>query len=183
MVELVECAAEHRGLLLEWRSSQAVARFMFESGAIPADVHDVWYTRLLERGDRRGWVIILDGAPVGAGFISGLRPEHRRADLGLYVADESVRGRGVGAAAIYLLGSQAFESMSLHKLTCEALSFNAAAITAYRKAGFTEEGVLRDHLFREGRWVDVHVFAMLEKQWAHRGPALATTLRERGVIA
>jgi UDP-4-amino-4,6-dideoxy-N-acetyl-beta-L-altrosamine N-acetyltransferase len=183
VIELVECAEKHRWLLLEWRNSDAVARFMFQADPIPADVHDAWYTRLLERRERQGWLISMDGTPVGAGFISGLRREHRRADFGLYLADSSARGRGVGAAAVYLLSRHAFEHMALHKLSCEALSFNTGAIATYSKAGFEEEGVLREHIRRDGRWVDVHVFAMLEDEWLRRGPVVAGTLKERGLVA
>ena len=183
VIELVECSEEHRALLLGWRNSRVVARFMFASGEIPPSVHDAWYTRLLERVERQGWVITMDGTPVGAGFITGISPDHRRAEFGLYLAEESARGKGVGGAAVYLLSAQAFDVMGLHKLGCEALAFNSAGIATYRKAGFSEEGLLREHIYREGRWVDVHLFAMLEQQWTQHRPALAATLRDRELIA
>jgi len=183
VIDLVDCAEEHRWLLREWRNSDLVAPYMYDREPIPRDAHDRWYTRLLQRVDRRGWVITMDGTPVGACFITGHDPEHHRAIFGLYLADPSTRGRGVGGAAQYLLCEKAFDELRLHKLCCEALGFNEQAIAMYKKMGFVEEGVLREQLLRDEEWVDVHLLALFERAWSDQRDALAEELRERGLIS
>jgi UDP-4-amino-4,6-dideoxy-N-acetyl-beta-L-altrosamine N-acetyltransferase len=183
VIDLIDCAEEHRWLLLEWRNSDRVAPFMYDRDPIAAEVHDRWYTELLTRERRRGWVVTMDDKPVGAGFLSDHRAEHRRAEFGLYLADEATRGKGVGTAALYLLCEHAFTVMGLHKLCCEAFSFNEAAIAMYQKVGFGEEGVLRDHFLREGNWVHVHQLAMFENSWESRRAALSPKLKKRGLIS
>lgn len=169
--------------MLEWRNSDLVAPFMFQNETIPPEVHDEWYSRLLDQRGDRGWIITMDNRPVGAAFISGVDMDQRRADFGMYLADDSTRGKGVGRAALYFLCEYAFTTMELHKLCCEALSFNQAAIALYEKVGFEKEGVLRDHIFREGRWIDVHLLAMFEDRWAVQRGLLTPRLKELGLIA
>jgi UDP-4-amino-4,6-dideoxy-N-acetyl-beta-L-altrosamine N-acetyltransferase len=183
VIELVDCAEEHRWLLLKWRNSSMVAPYMYDRGPISEKVHDAWYSQLLKRDRRRGWVITMGEQPVGAAFITDHSPENRRASFGLYLADKSTRGRGVGTAAQYLLCEQAFDGLALHKLCCEAFSFNDAAVMMYKAVGFEEEGLLRDHYYRDGDWVHVHALAMLENTWADRREQLATNLKERGLIS
>ena len=162
VIELVPCAEEHRWLLHTWRNTREVARFMYHDEPVAATDHDRWYTALLTDEQRWGWVVTADATPVGAAFITDYAPEHRRASFGLYIAEPAQRGGGVGRAALCLLCEYALDQLALHKLIGEALSFNAPAIALYSRLGFREEGILRDHLQREGCWLDVHAMALFE---------------------
>lgn len=182
MIELVDCAEEHRWTLLEWRTSDQVARYMYDQRTITREEHDSWFSALLERRDRRGWVVTAGGRPVGACFVTEHSPQDRRATFGMYLADPAARGRGAGTAALHLLCERVFSELDLHKLRGEALDFNKPAIATYRRLGFVEEGVLRDQLWREDRWIDVHLLALFDEVWCSRRDVLAGELRERGLI-
>ena len=51
--------------------------------------------------------------------------------------------------------------------------FNPRAKHVYERVGFVHEGILRDAIFREGRYVDVHRMAILADEWRAQagGPA------------
>lgn len=183
MIDLGECAEEHRWLLHEWRNSPEVAQYMFDPDPIPRDVHDAWYSRLLAGHGPRGWVVRSNGAPVGACFLTRHSPRDRHASFGIYLADPATRGHGVGGAAQYLLCERAFDEVGLHKLNCEVLGSNTAAIAMYERLGFVVEGVQREQLMRAGEWVDAHLLALFEAAWAKDRGVLANTLRERGLIS
>ena len=183
MIELTDLAEEHRWQVLDWRNDPDVARYMYDSDPITREVHDAWFTRLLAAQDRKGWAVVMDGTPVGAAFISGIDRDNRRASWAFYLADPSTRGRGVGSAVEYLVLEQAFTGLRLHKLCCEVLSFNQAVVTMHQKFGFVQEGLLREHWHREGQWLDVHVLAMFDHEWAQRRPGFEEKLRARGLVA
>lgn len=182
MIELVEFTEDDRWPVLEWRNDPTVAPYMYTTGPISREVHDAWFTRQLEMGDRQGWVIRMDGVGVGAAFISQIDAVNRRATWAFYLADPSTRGRGVGSAVEYLVLEEVFTRRGLHKLCCEVLSFNAAVVTMHQKFGFVEEGVLREHHLRDGEWVDVHVLAMFDAEWAKRRAEFADKLQRRELI-
>ncbi|WP_179199450.1 GNAT family N-acetyltransferase [Streptomyces viridochromogenes] len=80
------------------------------------------------------------------------------------------RGRGLGTEATRLIVGHGFEQLGLHRIELEAYGHNARALRVYEKVGFVREGVRREADFRDGRWLDWVLMAMLEQEWAaHRG--------------
>lgn len=183
MIELTDLTEEHRWQVLDWRNDPDVAPYMYHSEPITREVHDLWFTRLLEARDHLGWAVLMDGRPVGAAFVSGIDTANSRASWAFYLADSSTRGRGVGSAVEYLVLEKAFTELRLHKLCCEVLSFNQAVVTMHTKFGFVQEGLLREHRRRDGGWLDVHVLAMFESTWAQRRTEFGDRLRGRGLVA
>ena len=78
----------------------------------------------------------------------------RRADLGICLSAQA-RGRGLGGQAIGLLAQYLRDQWNLHKLGLSVRADNAAALRCYEKLGFTRCGLLRQHVFIEGRWQDI----------------------------
>ncbi len=182
-VTLIPFAPQFQDLVRTWRNLPEVARYMYTTDPIPADVHAAWFRRQMEGGDRRAWIIAMDDRPVGSAFISGINPENRHATWAFYLADPATRGQGVGGAVEYLVLEYAFGTLGLHKLCCEVLSFNAAVVAMHRTHGFEQEGVLREHYWRDGQWVDVHVLALSEGRWRQLREGFGAKLMARGLIA
>lgn len=75
------------------------------------------------------------------------------ADLSVYVA-RAQRGRGIGAELLRALEASA-TSAGFYKIVLHALDANESGKRLYRKAGFTEVGIFREHGVLDGRRVDV----------------------------
>ncbi|HEV3196089.1 MAG TPA: arsinothricin resistance N-acetyltransferase ArsN1 family A [Candidatus Cybelea sp.] len=75
------------------------------------------------------------------------------ADLSVYVS-RSHRGRGVGSALLRALESHAIAA-GFHKIVLHALNDNEHGKRLYRRSGFREVGVFREHGIVDGRHVDV----------------------------
>ncbi|MCL4252318.1 MAG: GNAT family N-acetyltransferase, partial [Anaerolineae bacterium] len=59
----------------------------------------------------------------------------------------------------------AFMDLNLHRLELNVFSYNARAIRSYEKIGFMREGVLRETLYRDGVYHDIHVMGILRREW------------------
>jgi UDP-4-amino-4,6-dideoxy-N-acetyl-beta-L-altrosamine N-acetyltransferase len=183
MIELKPIGPEDKDRLRTWRNDPDVGRFMYTTHEISAEEHERWFERQLSLDDREAFTILMDGDPVGAAFVSDIDRENRRAYWAFYLADPRTRGRGVGSAVEVLVLNHAFDDLGLHKLCCEVLSFNEAVIAMHQKFGFQPQGVLREHFFRDGQWVDVHQLAMWADDWTVGRAAFEEKLRGRGLIA
>ncbi|GAA3233610.1 GNAT family N-acetyltransferase [Streptomyces sp. XM83C] len=75
------------------------------------------------------------------------------------------RGRGLGTEATRLIVAHGFERLGLHRIQLEAYGDNHRALHVYEKAGFVVEGVRREAHFRDGRWVDEVLMAVLDREW------------------
>ena len=88
----------------------------------------------------------------------------KKTELGILIADDNYRGKGYGSKSTQLMVNYAFESLGMHKVTAEVLSENIASIAMFKKCGFSIDGRLRDHVFKNGRYYDVLSMSILENE-------------------
>jgi ribosomal-protein-alanine N-acetyltransferase len=86
--------------------------------------------------------------------IGSIDKVHKFADIGIIIGDKSFWGKGIAAEAIKLVVNYAFNKLGLHKLTSGAYSCNIGSIKAFKKAGFSVEGIRKKHYLCNGDYVD-----------------------------
>lgn len=57
----------------------------------------------------------------------------------------------------------AFDTAHLHTLKAEVIETNKRAINFYKKSGFSEEGRLKEFVFKDGKWQDVIVIGIIKR--------------------
>jgi len=60
----------------------------------------------------------------------------------------------------------AFEDLHVHRVIAFCNALNKASYRVMEKLGMTREGVLRETLWWNGKWVNEYLYAILEKDWA-----------------
>jgi putative acetyltransferase len=80
--------------------------------------------------------------------------------IGMCVHDEW-QGKGVGAALMRAGLKLADNWLNLVRLELEVYTDNEPAVRLYERFGFEHEGTLRQHAFRDGRYVDSYMMARL----------------------
>ena len=58
--------------------------------------------------------------------------------------------------------------MNLHKIHASVYNPNERSLRAAEKLGFKKEGILKEHLYVDGGYVDNHKFSILRKEWFER---------------
>jgi diamine N-acetyltransferase len=94
----------------------------------------------------------LEKRPVGAIDLFDFDPYHRRAGVGILVADASDRGKGYASEALETLKDYSFRVLGLHQLWCNISSGNQASMKLFKKAGFTVVGEKKDWIFKGGEF-------------------------------
>jgi RimJ/RimL family protein N-acetyltransferase len=74
------------------------------------------------------------------------------------------RGKGLGYTSYAQFIPYLFNSLKLNKISLEVLSTNMNAIKLYKKLGFVEEGIKRQEVYKNGKWVDSIVMSMLKTE-------------------
>lgn len=85
--------------------------------------------------------------------------------LSIGFGDARHRGQGYGREAMQLALNFAFNELNLHRVCLTVFSYNAAAIALYERLGFTREGTYREHVHRDGRRYDMHLYGLLRPEW------------------
>jgi RimJ/RimL family protein N-acetyltransferase len=157
------------------------ARVDADSEVLHAELYNDVSTRI--RGDSRPWVPIPVGSPtspfamtagdestalfsileLASGELAGeallylIDTHNRSAHAGLALLP-GFRGRGLSHRVLQLLCRYGLEIRGLHRLQLEMLADNEPMIRAAKRAGFVEEGRLRDARWVDGAFVDELVF-------------------------
>ncbi|WP_188316366.1 GNAT family N-acetyltransferase [Solihabitans fulvus] len=111
-----------------------------------------------------GFAIIANNDPgrlIGQCALFNQHQVARTAELGILIGDRDYWGRGCGTEAVSLLADYGFRLRNLHKVHLSVNATNPRAIRAYQKAGFTEEGRRRKHLWNDGEYVDLVLMGRL----------------------
>lgn len=90
----------------------------------------------------------------------GLDRSHR-AEVGYWLA-KPYWGRGIMTAAVTAVSRHAFEVLGLSKLTAHVFSFNDRSARVLEKCGFEQEGFLKQHFQKAGRFLDAKAYALLK---------------------
>ena len=92
---------------------------------------------------------------------------NRRCELGIAIGRE-YWGKGFGQDAVRTLVDYAFDHLNLNRVALQVLADDPRAVTAYRKAGFSEEGRLRQQAWVNGAFADELLMAVLREDWQRR---------------
>src|SRR5215216_5652386 len=131
---------------------------------LPYPSREQWRRRLSEPGDGTYNLVAVVGDRV-VGML-GLhtfpnRPRRRHVGAVDIVVHDEWHGKGVGSALMRAGLDLADNWANLTRLELEVYTDNEAAIRLYERFGFEREGTLRQHAYRDGRYVDSYVMARL----------------------
>ncbi len=126
----------------------------------------VFFEKSLRDEGRYFFLIVApDGKIIGETVINEIDWTLRSANFRIGIYHMAERGKGLGTWATEVTRDFAFEKLKLHRLALNVYSFNPRAESAYRKAGFKREGVLRDAVMDGAEYADDILMSILEDEW------------------
>jgi UDP-4-amino-4,6-dideoxy-N-acetyl-beta-L-altrosamine N-acetyltransferase len=150
---------------LEWVNDPEVTRHTGTIFPISASEHQIWYQELLKDRTRRMFAIVTaEGKHIGNIGLGDIDWVARNAELLVYIGEAEFRGKGYGTEAIAALVEFAFQRLNLHRLYARVFSDNERAMKSFGQCGFQREGLLREHVFRDGRYQGVAILGILRKE-------------------
>ena len=90
---------------------------------------------------------------------------NRFTNYGRMMGDRSSWGKGYGTEVLKLVQKYVFEKLNLHKLFDLAVASNEASIKSNEKAGMKIEATLREHVFKNGKYVDAVVLSITSDEY------------------
>jgi RimJ/RimL family protein N-acetyltransferase len=104
------------------------------------------------------------------GFISlsGIQWNHGDAFVGIGIGERDCWGKGYGTDAMRIVLRYAFRELNLQRVSLGVFEYNPRAVSSYKKAGFSVEGIMREHLNRDGRRWDLYFMGILREEWEQR---------------
>lgn len=88
-------------------------------------------------------------------------PMHKRAGVGILIADENKRGKGYASDALDVLIKYSFTTLQLHQLFCNITSDNTDSINLFQKKGFKLIGTKQDWLIFDNKKINESMYQLI----------------------
>lgn len=150
---------------LRWFNDPAVTRFVaYHRGVTRRQEEEFFAQAGANCENDLHWAVLADGlGHVGFIGLHQIAWPVRTATGGLLIGEPSAWGRGIATDSVRVRTRFAFEELGLHRV--EGHTINPAMRRVYEKCGYVHEGVARQKLWREGRWHDAALFAILDSDY------------------
>jgi RimJ/RimL family protein N-acetyltransferase len=152
---------------VEWFNDRDITRYLLKWRPINFEQE----CELIAKGQGDPAHLILAAATIASDElvgVSGLHqidPVNRNATFGITIGAKSEWGKGYGTEVTRLMVDLAFDTLNLHRVALEVFAEHASAQRVYEKLGFRREGVLRQRIWRDGKWHDLTLMSVLRDEW------------------
>lgn len=110
------------------------------------------------------WAITVDDIAVGSiGVFRKDNVHHLTAEMGYYI-DEEYWGKGITTEAVKKVCSYIFEKTDIVRIFADPYAFNTGSCRVLEKAGFICEGTLRKNAVKNGKIVDMKMYAITKDE-------------------
>ena len=161
-----------------WMNDPEVIKYLecrFSSNSMGA-IKDFVRTMLKDPDTIFMAIILKDGdRHIGNIKIGSIHRIHRQAVLGLLIGEKDCWGKGYATEVLRLVTNYAFKTLKLHKLVAGLYADNKGSEKAFKKAGFVVEGIKKQHLYCDGKFMDCITLGLLNKDdniYLHHQPDL-----------
>jgi ribosomal-protein-serine acetyltransferase len=110
-------------------------------------------------GMEYGFVIRHEGRVVGRTGIYKIDPYNRCGEIGYWLGDQH-QGKGIATQTCIELARYGFEELQLNRLEIRCASGNSGSQAVAEKAGFRQEGILRQAEWLRDHFNDLYVYGL-----------------------
>ena len=153
-------------MIRSWRNSSEVSKYMYSDDSISADQQIKWFRQIKDDPTKKYWIIKVDDKYVGVVNLYDIDKRNKRCYWAYYLAESSIRGKGLGRLIELNILQYIFEDLGLNKLCCEILSFNEIVVKIHEKYGSKIEGNFRQHIYKQGKFHDIICMGILKEEWS-----------------
>jgi diamine N-acetyltransferase len=120
------------------------------------------HKNIFETGQQRFMIDhVEDNISIGTIDVFEFDPFHKRAGIGILIANKSYRGKGYASMSLICLINYCFKTLQLHQIYCNILANNIGSINLFKKQGFVQIGIKKDWVLADDGFVDVLMFQLI----------------------
>lgn len=105
---------------------------------------------------------------IGNVYITDINTTSRCGESHVFIGDKKLWGQGLATEAYNMLLDYVFNERAFHRVVAYVLEDNIASCKLHEKCGYKKEGVLRESVFKGGKWHNQVVYSILEDEYRNR---------------
>ena len=129
-----------------------------------------WFKELLNNTENLQLGIYIKGTNqlIGYAGISNISKFNKSGEYFIFIGDKTQWGRGISTEVTKQILEIGFNKLGLNRIMLTVSEPNIGGVKSYLKAGFKQEGILREASFRDGQFHDKIVMSVLKSEWNNK---------------
>jgi RimJ/RimL family protein N-acetyltransferase len=155
-------------LIARWINDEEVTHFMFY-GQWPTNLGQVRETIQKQVSSPQNVVFMVydrkTNRRIGFAGIYDIHLTAQKGEFRILIGEKDFWGKGYGTEVTELLTFYGFDRLNFHRIYLGVTAENKGGVKAYERAGYAHEGVLKDDIFRNGRYYDTIRMGLLRDEY------------------
>ncbi|WHE08261.1 GNAT family protein [Thermoanaerobacterium thermosaccharolyticum] len=169
-IELVPFETRYIEKFVEFRNSEDSRNFTMPGIPYPVTEDSVseWLSKKANPSESGEFAIIYNETNEYIGNVSynNVDWKNRHCEIAIMIGEEKYRNRGLGTEALVTLLDFIFNELNLYRVELKVYDFNERAIRCYEKCGFKKEGLLREVVYKHGRYINEWVMSIVKDEFS-----------------
>ena len=152
--------------LVKYANNKNVSRLLRDKFPFPYTKTDAetWLIHACNQEIETNFVIAIEKEMIGAIGINLQEDVNRfSAEIGYWIG-EPFWGKGISTKALKELSKYTFKNFNLSRIYAQVFEGNDASEKVLLKAGYKKEATLRKSVFKEGKFLDQYIYAILKDE-------------------
>lgn len=153
--------------VVAWRNAPSVVDQFIYRTPLTEEGHLKWFRERIMTGEVVQFIITdtETNTDVGSVYFRDIDRQNKKCEYGIFIGEESCRGKGIGSKAAKLALDYAFSQLGMNRIFLRVFAKNPRAIKSYENAGFKYEGKFREDVIIDGKAYDMVFLAILKDEW------------------
>ncbi len=163
---------EDGAAIVKWRNAPSVSKHCFNNTPITLESNEAFYKAYVETGKYKQFIVErideefgVASYPIATVYLKDMDQINKRCELCIFTSDDQEWNTESQEIAISTLLEKAFTEYGMHKVYTYVFAVNADEVELMKKAGLSEEAVLKKEAVNDGEYVDVIRMAALEDDY------------------
>lgn len=102
---------------------------------------------------------------LGLVSLTSINQLNQSAEFHIMIGETVNQGKGMGTFAVKKMLDHAFKNLNLYRIELTVLESNKRAQHLYEKCGFIKEGTMRNCVYKNGEFVNMHIYSILKEEY------------------
>lgn len=157
--------------MFQWANDAEVTHYMF-MGSRPNSMEllEEEYDKLIRSANDVAFAMIdkKTGTHIGNAGLYVINWISRAAEYRIIIGEKKFWNKGYGQEAANLIVEYGFDKLNLNRIWLGVNADHAKGVRSYEKSGFKREGLLRQEIYRNGRYYDAVRMSILRSEFYAR---------------
>lgn len=156
---------------VRWMNDPDVIEFLLMNSPLSKAMEERWFESQLATPPHMGQILAIEvlendeWVHIGNTGLHNVETVHSSAEFGIMIGEKAYWNKGYGREALRLILQHGFGNLNLHRIYLYVFENNLRGIRVYETVGFKREGVLRDDVYKNGRYLNVLIMSILRSEW------------------